>query len=853
MRKSFFSGACLASLLGVSGVGAATDASTVGPTSVSFCEPNQLTTPVTALHVLPDDRLLVARRGLAGGDGSFLELRDADGVLVNTFGAWKFNNSINAVTADNTHAYIGGAFTTANGTTTTRVARFELDSRNMDFTWRTNVANTMLDTVTALLIDSTGGLLVGGYDVFDVAGDKKNLVRLTSTGTADDTYTTRTSVSGGARLQALTPIPESTDVYALFSENGTWAVQRIPAGGASSRTDNPRGWYVEAYGPPILPPGGRDNEGYGLAVTPDGGVIATGRSRAGELSPAGEAQQFTEEAAGRAVIAHQRNGENGYVLAGAGSYGRGLARVATDGTLDASFMARFNQLTFTVSDFAAVAAQSDDSIIVGGTFTVEQSAQANSAARNLMRLNADGTIDPNFNVDSVPEGGCADPAGQDTVAPGATITRAGSGTLGVGDTDTITFTLTEAATDFTADDITVTGGTLTDFTGSGTAYTATFTPTSDTSGNATIDVAADTFTDAATNPNTAATQLTIPYDTAVPETETSTPTDNTDESSETDSTDESSETDNGSTNEQTDTDTDSADRPTATPSDSTNEQTDTNATDESSETDDDSTSGPTLVSSEDVDTLASGPGEATAIIDGETVTVTQTRVDVPGASVTPTARTPEQVADIQSAGAAIANEFNAGDGNAQVTVENTDTGAHLLGLLVDTDDPTVDVPVPVEDVILVTAADTRVLLAGADEQGDPVRVPSGVLEVTDDGHVVALANGFDPGTPGEVILLSTPRLIGSFTTGTTGDHRGQYPLPADLEPGEHTLVLTTGERTMALGLIVAAEPTTSSPEQAVLPATGGGIPPIIPVILLTGVMLLIVRRRPADEYRTSRR
>ncbi|MDA2946137.1 MAG: Ig-like domain-containing protein, partial [Actinomycetota bacterium] len=515
MRKSFFSGACLASLLGVSGVGAATDASTVGPTSVSFCEPNQLTTPVTALHVLPDDRLLVARRGLAGGDGSFLELRDADGVLVNTFGAWKFNNSINAVTADNTHAYIGGAFTTANGTTTTRVARFELDSRNMDFTWRTNVANTMLDTVTALLIDSTGGLLVGGYDVFDVAGDKKNLVRLTSTGTADDTYTTRTSVSGGARLQALTPIPESTDVYALFSENGTWAVQRIPAGGASSRTDNPRGWYVEAYGPPILPPGGRDNEGYGLAVTPDGGVIATGRSRAGELSPAGEAQQFTEEAAGRAVIAHQRNGENGYVLAGAGSYGRGLARVATDGTLDASFMARFNQLTFTVSDFAAVAAQSDDSIIVGGTFTVEQSAQANSAARNLMRLNADGTIDPNFNVDSVPEGGCADPAGQDTVAPGATITRAGSGTLGVGDTDTITFTLTEAATDFTADDITVTGGTLTDFTGSGTAYTATFTPTSDTSGNATIDVAADTFTDAATNPNTAATQLTIPYDTAV--------------------------------------------------------------------------------------------------------------------------------------------------------------------------------------------------------------------------------------------------------------------------------------------------------------------------------------------------
>lgn len=518
MRKFFTSGACAAALLGVGGVGAATDASTVSPTSGSVCEPNQLTTPVTALHVLPDDRMLVAREGAGGGADSFLELRDADGVLVNTFGAWKFNSSINAVTADTTHAYVGGAFTTANGVKTTRVARFELSSRNMDSTWRANVEDTMLDTVTSLLVDSTGGLLVGGYDVLDVGGVKKNLVRLTSAGAIDNTYTTRTSLSGGARLQALEPIPSSTDVYALFSENGTWAVQRIPQAGAASKVDVGTGWYVEAYGPPILTPGNRDGEGYGLAVTPSGGVIATGRERAGEFSPTGDAQQFggtdpNLSVRKRTPVAHVRDGQNGFLFGGSVTGGKGLQRANLEGTLDDSFQARYNALNFSNQTFNAIAVQSDERIILGGDITVEQSADADVAAENLIRLNADGTIDPNFNVDSVPEVGCADPDGQDTMAPGVTITRAGSGTLGVGDTDTITFTLTEAATDFTVHDITVTGGTLTDFAGSGTSYTATFTPAANANGNATINIAAGTFTDAATNANTAATELALPYNT----------------------------------------------------------------------------------------------------------------------------------------------------------------------------------------------------------------------------------------------------------------------------------------------------------------------------------------------------
>jgi len=72
------------------------------------------------------------------------------------------------------------------------------------------------------------------------------------------------------------------------------------------------------------------------------------------------------------------------------------------------------------------------------------------------------------------------------------------------------FTTSKPTTDFAVGDITVTNGALSDFSAtSSTVYTATFTPTAE--GAATIDVAAGTFTDAAGNNNTAATQFIWTY------------------------------------------------------------------------------------------------------------------------------------------------------------------------------------------------------------------------------------------------------------------------------------------------------------------------------------------------------
>ena len=115
------------------------------------------------------------------------------------------------------------------------------------------------------------------------------------------------------------------------------------------------------------------------------------------------------------------------------------------------------------------------------------------------------------------------PVSDDVNPPTVTVGRSGSGTLGVGGTASETFVLSESSTNFVAGDVTVSGGTLSSFAGSGTDYTATFTLTATGTSTASVSVAASAFTDAAGNTNTASNSLSIAYDTVVPTTTTEAP------------------------------------------------------------------------------------------------------------------------------------------------------------------------------------------------------------------------------------------------------------------------------------------------------------------------------------------
>jgi Ca2+-binding RTX toxin-like protein/methionine-rich copper-binding protein CopC len=92
--------------------------------------------------------------------------------------------------------------------------------------------------------------------------------------------------------------------------------------------------------------------------------------------------------------------------------------------------------------------------------------------------------------------------------------------LGIGKTATISFTFSESVSDFVLGDIAVTGGTLSNFTGSGLAYAATFSPSLNFTGTASIKVASGKFTDSAGNTNEdgsdANNKLSITVDTQAP-------------------------------------------------------------------------------------------------------------------------------------------------------------------------------------------------------------------------------------------------------------------------------------------------------------------------------------------------
>ena len=173
-------------------------------------------------------------------------------------------------------------------------------------------------------------------------------------------------------------------------------------------------------------------------------------------------------------------------------------------------------LSFTCSeetaDFAA-----EDIVVTNGVL----SAFAGSASAYSATFTPSGDGACTINVG---EGSFTDAAGNsnsaagefnwtyvDNVPPTMSIVAAEvSDGDGSGDpTLSLTFTSSESTSDFSAADIAVTNGSISDFSGTDMIYTATFTPTAD--GACTINVPAGAFTDAVGNSNAAAEEFNWTY------------------------------------------------------------------------------------------------------------------------------------------------------------------------------------------------------------------------------------------------------------------------------------------------------------------------------------------------------
>ena len=202
---------------------------------------------------------------------------------------------------------------------------------------------------------------------------------------------------------------------------------------------------------------------------------------------------------------------------------------------------------------------------------------------------------------------------------------------------------------------------------------------------------------------------------------------------------------------------------------------------------------PTLVTSANQSQLVAEPGEAVALINGQKVAVETVKIE-------PDATPAQQLATAKAIVAEIASVLPAGEKNAVAVVE-TDEGAEISGLMVNPEDPNEPLNVPVESVTLVDAGSTKVLISALNQTNLAAEInPSGVIEVTRGGLVAAKAYGLPGSETGEIVLMSTPRLLKTFTVDANGSYSGQVPLPKKISFGTHTVVMATKSAKVSLGI-----------------------------------------------------
>jgi LPXTG-motif cell wall-anchored protein len=243
---------------------------------------------------------------------------------------------------------------------------------------------------------------------------------------------------------------------------------------------------------------------------------------------------------------------------------------------------------------------------------------------------------------------------------------------------------------------------------------------------------------------------------------------------------------------------------------------------------------PSLVTSANQAALTASPGKASVLVNGVAVTPQiVTASNSAAAQADPAERTPEQVRELQQAAATIETRLDTiAGGDSGVSVVRTGTGAVMTGIFSGT-------RVPVEDVVVVNAADTATLFAARDVRGNIVEVkPGAVLEVASNGDVAVQAFGLRPGETVELVVMSTPTLLGRFTVDAKGAIKTSTKLPTSIGSGNHSLVVASPSVKASLGLKLVKS-------AATLPVTGSNTNTAsnwAVAVLLSGMYLVLVSR-----------
>ncbi len=316
-------------------------------------------------------------------------LTRAQGTIDNTFnvGTGAAGRVVTSAMQLDGKMLIGGAFTTYNGTARNRIARVLRDgSLDTGFDPGTGVAAN----VNSFAIDGVGDIYVGGaFTTYNGTG-RNRIARVNSDGSLDTGFDPGTGFNGNVVRIALQADGKLLCVGDFTSFNGTARsrVARLNTDGTLDTSFNPgtganflvTSVAVQSDGKILI--GGYFNNYNGtlvvaLARLNTNGTLDTGYNMGG-AGPNNSVEVIALQPDGKALVGGNFTTYNGT--------GRNrILRTNTDGSLDTGFDPGTGANAFVL----AIAQQSDGAVLLGGTFTT-----FNGVAHNrICRVGSNGAVD----------------------------------------------------------------------------------------------------------------------------------------------------------------------------------------------------------------------------------------------------------------------------------------------------------------------------------------------------------------------------------------------------------------------------------------------------------------------------
>jgi uncharacterized delta-60 repeat protein len=291
---------------------------------------------------------------------------------------------------------IGGTFTSIGGTNISNIARLNTNG-TLDTSFNPGTAAD-IGYVSTLAIQPDGRILAGGSFFSSLGSAPANLARLNSNGSVDSEFDSNLSIDG-----VVNSVVVQSDGGLVIGGGFTY-VDAVPRRSIARLHSN--GTLDMVFDACVA--SGAGSGATGLAVQSDGKILASGgnfifntgayRTGIARLSDCGEIDtSYAGQQPGINIGSTAYTlllGDDGKVVLGGSfnqfqdAYLNGIVRLTTNGTTDATFNPGLG-ITFGTTVYV-LAMQPDRRLLIGGDFT-----EYNGVTRNrIARLNADGTLDP---------------------------------------------------------------------------------------------------------------------------------------------------------------------------------------------------------------------------------------------------------------------------------------------------------------------------------------------------------------------------------------------------------------------------------------------------------------------------